>query len=87
MIYMQASDFLQLAATFLEIIIAGFATLIAVQKKRTFGWFIAATFLLFAIFDITRIFAFGLSVDLYALVFLVACATMLYAIWTMLQEL
>ncbi len=84
---MQASDFLQLAATFLEIIIAGFAILIAVQKKKQYCWFIAATFLLFAIFDITRIFALGVSVDLYALIFLVACASMLYAVWTMHREL
>ena len=84
---MQASDFLQLAATFLEIIIAGFAILIAVQKKKTFSWFIAATFLLFVVFDLSRIFALGFTVDLYALIFLVACASMLYAVWTMLHEL
>jgi len=83
---MQISDILQLVATFIEIVIAVAAVLIAVQKKKVYGWFIALTFALFVIFDLGRIFALDVSADLHALIFLIACASMLWAVWLIFKE-
>ena len=84
---MQASDLLQLAATLLEIIIAAFATLVAVRGKKTYAWFIAVTFSLFVLFDIIRIFALPVSEDIHSGLFLLACILMLYGVWTMYLDL
>jgi hypothetical protein len=77
---------MQLIATFIEIIIAVVAVLIALEKKKVYGWFIALTFVLFVIFDLGRIFALDVSAELHSLIFLVACASMLYAAWLIYKE-
>ena len=78
---MQISDLLQLIATLIEIVIAVIAVLIATQKKKTYGWFIALTFTLFVVFDLARIFALDIPADLQSLTLLVACLSMLYTVW------
>jgi len=83
---MQFSDILQLVATLVELVIAVAAVLIAVQKKKAYGWFIAFTFALFVVFDLARIFALDIPADLHALILLVACLSMLYAIWLVWKE-
>lgn len=83
---MQISDILQLVATFIEIIIAVVAILIAIEKKKVYGWFIALTFALFVIFDLGRIFALDVSAELHALILLIACVSMLYAAWLIYKE-
>jgi hypothetical protein len=83
---MQISDILQLIATFIEIVIAVVAVLIALEKKKVYGWFIALTFALFVIFDLGRIFALDVSPELHALILLIACVSMLYAAWLIYKE-
>ncbi len=84
---MQIPDILQLAATLIELVIAVIAVLIATQKNKTWGWFIALTFALFVVFDLARIFALDISADLHALILLVACLSMLCAVWLMWKEM
>ncbi|MDD1687507.1 hypothetical protein [Methanoregula sp.] len=83
---MDISGTIQLVATLIEVIIAVVAVLIAVQKKKFYGWFIAITFALFVLFDIARIFALEVSAERHALVLLVACISMLCAGWLMWKE-
>jgi hypothetical protein len=77
---------IQLIATLAEIVIALLAGLIAWKKKRLYGWFIAITFGLFVVFDLARIFALDVSAERYAMVLLVACISMLYAMWLLWKE-
>lgn len=72
---------IQLVATLIEVVIALIAFLIGWQKKRLHGWLIAVTFGLFVIFDLARIFALEVAADKYALLLLIACLSMLYAMW------
>jgi hypothetical protein len=72
---------IQLVATLIEVVIALIAFLIGWQKKRLYGWLIAVTFGLFVIFDLARIFALEVAADKYALLLLIACLSMLYAMW------
>ena len=83
---MQIAESVQLAATVVEAVIAVLALLIAAQKKKMYGGFIAITFALFVIFDIDRIFSLNLFPDLHAGIFLVACLSMLYAVWLIWSE-
>jgi hypothetical protein len=77
---------IQLIATLVEVVIALFAGLIAWKKKKLYGWFIGITFGLFVIFDLARIFALDASAEHHALVLLVACLSMLYAVWLIWKE-
>ena len=83
---MDVSGTIQLIATLTEAVIALVAVLIALKKKRLYGWFIAVTFSLFVIFDLSRIFALVASADMYAMVLLAACLSMTYAIWLLWNE-
>jgi len=78
---MDISGIIQLVATLTEVIIALAAFLIAWKKKKQYGWFIGITFALFVIFDLARIFALEVSAERHALVLLIACLSMLYAVY------
>jgi hypothetical protein len=83
---MDISGTIQLIATLAEVVVAILAILIAVTKKKTYGWFVGITFGLFVVFDLARIFALEVSAELHALVLLIACLSMLYAAWLMWNE-
>jgi len=83
---MDTSGTIQLIATLAEVVVALIAFLIAVQKKKTYGYFIGITFTLFVVFDLARIFALEISAEVHALVLLIACLSMVYAAWLMWKE-
>lgn len=83
---MDLSGIIQLAATLVEIVIALAAFLIAWKKKKQYGYFIGITFALFVLFDLARIFALDVSAERHALVLLVACFSMAYAMWLLWNE-
>ena len=83
---MLISDFLQVVAVILEVCVTGIAVLIALRKKKLYGWGVALTFGLFVLFDIFRIFALPMPDTFHAFIFLVACGSMVYAIWLMYAE-
>jgi hypothetical protein len=80
------SDFLQIIAVLLEVAVTVIAAGIAIRRKKSYGWCIAVTFLLFVLFDIGRLFSLPLSDEAHALIFLVACGSMLYGVWLMYEE-
>jgi hypothetical protein len=81
------SEFLQIIAVLLEVAVTAIAVIIATRKKKYYGWCIAATFGLFVLFDLGRLFAWPLSEEAHSLIFLVACGSMLYGVWLMYSEL
>jgi len=83
---MDIPDTIQLVATCTEVVIALAAFLVGWKRKKLYGWFIGITFGLFVIFDIARIFSLDVSPERHALVFLIACLSMLYATWLMWKE-
>jgi len=83
---MEIADLIQIIAILIECAVVVVAALIATRKKKVYGWFIALTFALFALFDVIRIvFMYGLS-GIHAGLLLVACASMMYAVWLMYRE-
>jgi hypothetical protein len=83
---MDISNLLQTLAVLVECAIAAIALLLAVQYRKTYGWLIAGTFILYILFDTARIFDIPVPADLHAAIFLVATALMLAAIWLMYSE-
>ena len=83
---MQFSDFLQVIAVLLEVAVTVVAVVIATRNRKAYGWCIAVTFGLFVLFDISRIFALPVPDAVHALIFLVACGSMLYGVWLMYKE-
>jgi hypothetical protein len=80
------SDFLQIVAVFLEVAVTVIAVVMATRQKKYYGWCIAVTFGLFVLFDIGRLVSLPISDEAHALIFLVACGSMLYGIWLMYAE-
>ena len=50
------SDFLQIIAVLIEVVITVIAVLLATRQQKPYGWGIAAAFGLFVLFDLFRIF-------------------------------
>jgi uncharacterized membrane protein YciS (DUF1049 family) len=83
---MDFADFIQIIAILLECAVVVIAVLIATRNNRQYGWLIAITFALFALFDLIRIlFPYGLS-GIHSLLLFVACASMIYAMWLMYND-
>jgi hypothetical protein len=80
------SDFLQIVAVVLEVAVTLVALVIAIRQQKNYGWCIAITFGLFVLFDIGRLFSLPLPEEAHALIFLVACGSMLYGVWLMYRE-
>jgi len=80
------SDVLQIIAVLLEVAVTLVAVVIATRNRKAYGWGIAVTFGLFVLFDIGRIFALPVPDTAHALIFLIACGAMLYAVWLMYTE-
>jgi hypothetical protein len=81
------SDFLQIIAVLLEVAVTVIAVIIATRHEKSYGWCIAATFGLFVLFDIGRLVSLPISYEAHALIFLVACGSMLFGVWLMYREL
>jgi hypothetical protein len=83
---MDLADLIQIIAILLECTIVAVAVLIATRNHKQYGWFIAITFALFALFDLIRIlWENGLS-GIHSLLLFVACVSMLYAVWLMYND-
>ena len=80
------SDFLQIIAVLIEGVITVIAVLLATRQQKPYGWGIAVTFGLFVFFDAIRIFSLPVPEIAQALSLLVACGSMLYAVWLMYRE-
>jgi len=75
--------FLQLVAVVLEVAVTAIGLVMATRRKKAYGWCIAITFGLFVLFDIGRLFSLPIPDAAHALIFLVACGSMLYGVLLM----
>lgn len=83
---MDISGIIQILAILIEIAVVVIAALAAYKTKKTYGWFIAITFALFVIFDLVRVACPTVLPDMNSLILLVACISMLYAVWLMYND-
>jgi len=77
---MSIPEALQLCSIAIEIIIAIIAVIIAAKRQRTFGWFVALTFALYVIFDLSRLRFIPLPPGGMSVLFLIASLSMFGAV-------
>jgi hypothetical protein len=78
---MDLAFYLQPVSILIEILICGIGVGIGILKKKTFGWFIAFTFGIYVIYDLSAFTGTSVPADALAVIFLAASISMLYAAW------
>lgn len=80
---MSLSALIQPVSIALEVLVVIAAVLLALRKGRPYGWLLALTFAIYVLYDSAGFTGAAISVDLLAVLFLVASASALGAIWMM----
>ena len=83
--FMDLPQFLQPISILIEVVICVLCLFIAVKNKQKFGWFIALTFGIYVLYDLSAYTRTLLSAEVMALVFLVASLSMLSAVWMLFR--
>lgn len=79
MIFQVLSVLIECAVVILALHLAG-------RGRKAYGWLIAATFVLYVIFDLSRIGILPLPAELSAPLFLIASVSALLAVFLLLRE-
>ncbi|VVB71794.1 Uncharacterised protein [uncultured archaeon] len=77
---------LQTISILLEGLVAVLGVMLAVNKKKYYGWCIALTFVLYVFYDLANLLALPISLDWLHLVFFVATVSILWSVWKVFQE-
>ncbi len=78
---MDVTSLLQPVSILIEVLVCLFGIAIAVQKKRTYGWFIAFTFGVYVVYDLLVFLKVRIAPGFLTLIFLAASFSILYAVW------
>jgi len=79
-------DALHSISILLEAVVAAMGVLLAVSKRKVYGWFVALTFVLYVVYDLANFLSWGISQDSLYIIFLVATVSILWAIWSIFLE-
>jgi hypothetical protein len=83
---MDLNFYLLPASIAIELIIFAFGIVLAIQKKKIFGWFIALTFGIYSLYDLFRFLDAGISSNLLSVIFFIATISILCAVWLIYRE-
>jgi hypothetical protein len=79
-------NLLHLLSILLEVVVAALGVMLAILKKKIYGWCIAITFLLYVIYDLANLLAWNISPDTLYTIFFVATLSILWAVWNIFLE-
>ena len=79
-------NLLHLLSIFLEAVVAALGIMLAIGKKKMYGWCIALTFVLYVVYDLTNLLALNISQDTMYMIFFVATLSILWAVWNIFLE-
>ena len=79
-------NILHSVSIFLEVMTALLGYLLATIKKKTYGWGIAITFLIYTVYDICNFIGLRGSQEMLYSLFFVASFSILWAVWQIYQE-
>jgi hypothetical protein len=74
-------DALQSLSVLVEVVVCVLGLCIAAWNKRDYGWYIALTFGIYVLYDLTNFMGLGLSDTLMRIIFFIASLSMLVAVW------
>ena len=80
---MNALDVVSLA---IEVLVVVLALRIAVSKKSNYGYLIALTFAIYVFYDSTRFLVVSVDQTLTSLLFLIASASIFFAVWRIYKQ-
>ncbi|HUS76920.1 MAG TPA: hypothetical protein VMY43_13085 [Methanothrix sp.] len=79
-------NLLHLLSILLEAVVAALGVMLAIGKKKKYGWCIALTFVLYVIYDLANLLALNISQDTLHIIFFVATLSILWAVWNIFLE-
>ena len=79
-------NLLHLLSILLEAVVALLGIMLAIGKKKMYGWCIALTFVLYVVYDLTNLMALNISQDTLYMIFFVATLSILWAVWNIFLE-
>jgi len=79
-------NLIHLVSILLELVVAVIGVMLAISKKKIYGWFIALTFVLYVFYDLAYFLYLPVSQDLLYYLFFVATLSILWAIWNIFLE-
>ena len=65
---------------------AALGVMLAISKKKMYGWCIAVTFVLYVVYDLANLLALNISEDTLYMIFFVATLSILWAVWNIFLE-
>jgi hypothetical protein len=72
---------IQPVSILIEAAIVVIACLLGARRRMKWGWFLAATFAIYVLYDTARLLALDISPDILAVVFFIASVSALCAVW------
>ena len=75
-----------LLSILLEAVVATLGIMLAIGKKKMYGWCIALTFVLYVVYDLVNLLALNISQDTLYMIFFVATLSILWAVWNIFLE-
>jgi hypothetical protein len=79
-------NLLHLLSILLEAAVAALGIMLAIGKKKMYGWCIALTFVLYVVYDLTNLMVLNISQDTLYMIFFVATLSILWAVWNIFLE-
>jgi len=79
-------NLLHLLSILLEAVVATLGIMLAISKKKMYGWCIALTFVLYVVYDLVNLLALNISQDTLYMIFFVATLSILWAVWNIFLE-
>jgi hypothetical protein len=78
---------LHLFSIFLEAVIVVIALLLAVHKKRLYGYGFALTFGIYVVYDLANQFHHAISSDVLIIIFFIATLSALFSLWQLYRAI
>ncbi|MDD5145323.1 MAG: hypothetical protein PHF44_00520 [Candidatus Pacebacteria bacterium] len=69
-----------------EAIVTVLGAILAVSKKKNYGWLISLTFGIYVFYDLARFLSFDLSADILYIAFFIASLSITFAVWKIYRE-
>ncbi|MFA6023446.1 MAG: hypothetical protein WC781_05145 [Candidatus Pacearchaeota archaeon] len=79
-------DWLQLISIFFEFIIVILALMLAVKKKKVYGYTFALTFGIYVFYDLSKLLNFEISEIMLSIIFFIATISALFSIWKVYKD-
>ena len=77
---------LDLASLLIEVVVGLLALRIAISRRKSYGYFILLTFTIYVFYDAARFLPVSLDQYLTSSLFLIASASILFAVWRIYEQ-